>query len=92
MVACVVGAEVVSHRSLGMFYSNVIKTLGTTVFRGPEEHFEIYHVVHDSVVASEHYRVAWPREDGADVGVIESRKSVGGSYDNIAEFWVLVSL
>ena len=69
MVAGVVGAELVVHRSLGMFHRNVIEVAAAAVFGCPEQHLQIYHVVHDGVVSAKHLHVARPRKDGAHSGI-----------------------
>ena len=60
MEACAVGAEMVVHRCLGMLHSHVVEAMVATILRCPEKDFEIDHVVHDSIVAAEHFYIARP--------------------------------
>ena len=69
------------HRGLGMLHGDVVQTVVAPVLRGPEQHLQIYHVVHDGVVAAKHFHIAGPRQDGAHVGIEQCSQRIGrGEY------------
>ncbi len=61
MIACVIGTELMFHCGLGMFDGNVIKIFATAVFRSPEKHLQVNHVIHDRIMAAKHLHITWPR-------------------------------
>ena len=69
VVGCSVRTEVVTHRRIGVGDCDVLPGRVSPVLGGPEQGFQIQHVVHDGVVPAEIGNLAGPAQDGAHRGI-----------------------
>ena len=83
MITRTVGTEMMVHCCLGMLHGNIVERFVATVFRSPEEHFEIDHVVHDSIVTSEHFHISRPRQNSADIRIEKRGKRIGAGEKHL---------
>ena len=72
-------AEMVLHRDVGMADRHIAVDGIARVFRGPEEHLEVHHVVDDDRVVP---LAEIPRTDQADTGGATRNEALGGLDDH----------